>query len=74
MKTEFKLDEKISWESLPPRNEEIIDHGVISTINVKEFIRLLKDKYMKYKDSFRILEHYYRIFDDIDKLAGDKLI
>jgi hypothetical protein len=80
MKEEFNLSEKISWDSLPPRNEEIIDHGVISTINVKEFIRLLKEEINKDKPCMVDISAGEWEFDVseclkfIDKLAGDKLI
>jgi len=49
------------------------DFHYYSEKDVKEFIRLLKEEYMKYRDSFKTLEGYYRIFDDIDKLAGERL-
>jgi hypothetical protein len=71
MSNKFILSDKI-WSEHEIKVKLADD--VISVSNVKEFIKLLKDEYMKYRDSFRTLEDYYRIFDDIDKLAGKKLI
>jgi hypothetical protein len=41
--------------------------------NLSEKIKLMYNN-PDYRDSFRILEDYYRIFDDIDKLAGKSLV
>lgn len=71
MSNKFILSDKI-WSEHKIKVKLADD--VVSVSNVKEFIKLLKDEYMKYRDSFRTLEDYYRIFDDIDKLAGKKLI
>lgn len=71
MSNEFNLSDKI-WSTHEIKVKLADD--VISVSNVKEFLKRLKDEYMKYKDSFKTLEDYYRVFDDIDKLAGKKLI
>lgn len=71
MNDKFNLSDKI-WSEHEIKVKLADD--VISVNNVKEFIKRLKDEYMKYRDSFKTLEDYYRIFDDMDKLAGKKLI
>lgn len=69
-KEEFNLSEKIKEDfNIENRTET----SWLEIEDIKEFIRLLKDEYMKYRDSFKTLEDYYRIFDDLEKLAGDKL-
>lgn len=68
---DFVLSNKI-WTEHEIRVK--LNDDVISVMNVREFIKRLKDEYMKYKDSFKTLEDYYKIFDDMEKLAGDKLI
>jgi hypothetical protein len=76
MTDEFNLSEKIH-RIKPVEMPTIAFNGMTASIplrDVKEFIRLLKEEYMKYRDSFKTLEDYYRIFDDIDKLAGEKLV
>ena len=67
---DFVLSDKI-WTKHEIRVK--LNDDIISVMNVREFIKRLKDKYMKYRDSFKTLEDYYRIFDDMEKLAGDKL-
>lgn len=68
MGSEFNLSDKI-WNA----GDRLVREEVISIENVKKFIKLLKEEYMKYRDSFKTLEDYYRIFDDMDKLAGEEL-
>ena len=71
---EFNLSEKIKELFEVEYLDSMADvQGDVSKI-LKEFLKRLKDEYMKYRDSFKTLEDYYRIFNDIDKLAGDKLI
>jgi len=59
MTTEFNLSEKII------DTNEVIDYCGIPVIDVKEFIRLLKEELFGCVDNWR---------EVIDKLAGSKLI
>lgn len=83
--TEFNLSEEIKWD-----REELLDNteGHIHTEDVKEFIRLLKDKlkecefknvidrsgYPTEANASQIIQNFLDFAKEMDKLVGEKLL
>jgi hypothetical protein len=71
-KEEFNLSEKIDFEEVDRGIAGKFSRASILVSDVKEFMRLLKEKF-EYMPYSRI--HYGKdIMKEIDKLAGEKLI
>ena len=73
MKKEFNLSERrkmIRTQKTPMSNELILDWVEIQD---KEFIRRLKE-FIEYKVIFKDCEEYVKLMNEIEKLAGEKLI
>ena len=68
MKTEFNLSKKIFLDCIPPTD----CNTAISTDDVKEFIKRLKDFVLNSHNTYDVIGRSV-IADEIDILAGEKL-